>query len=115
MAKFLPYKITFVIWLTYFGLWSEQIRKAFWPFFSIVLLGLGIALLAPPNLWEFEFISFWIGLVVVGGFGGLWYAYAWFSAPTFVQAQVRLDQSLPGHHHFKFGFCDLRRRDLFDL
>ena len=96
MAKSLPYKITFAIWQTYFGLWSEQIIKAFWPFFSIVLLGLGITLLAPPNLWEFEFISFWIGLVVVGGFGGLWYAYAWFSAPTFAKAQLRLDQSLPG-------------------
>ena len=96
MAKSLPYKITFAIWLTYFGLWSEQIIKALWPFFSIVLLGLGIALLAPPNLWEFEFIFVWIGLGVVGGFGGLWYAYAWFSAPTFAQAQVRLDQSLPG-------------------
>ena len=96
MAKSLPYKITFAIWQTYFGLWSEQIRKSFWPFFSVVLLGLGTALLAPPNLWEFEFIFVWIGLVVVGGFGGLWYAYAWFSAPTFAQAQVRLDQSLPG-------------------
>ena len=99
MAKSLPYKITFAIWQTYFGLWSEQIIKAFWPFFSIVLLGLGTALLAPPNLWEFEFIFVWIGLVVVGGFGGLWYAYAWFSAPTFAQAQVRLDQSR--FRHFK--------------
>ncbi|MEI6799265.1 MAG: DUF4175 domain-containing protein [Pseudomonadota bacterium] len=82
--------------LTLLGLWAEALTRAFWPLWSVLILGLGLAALGVQDHLPLE--ADWAGLVL-GALGLIWgvaYALRSFRKPTRDQALARLDQTLPG-------------------
>lgn len=63
MAKLFSRRIIFALWLTFVGLWAERIMRAAWPLLSTLVLGIGVLLLAAPDLWPL------VVLKLAGGFG----------------------------------------------
>ncbi len=82
--------------LTLMGLWAEALTRAFWPLWSVLILGLGLAALGVQDHLPLE--ADWAGLVLgaVGLIWGLGHALRNFRRPTREQALARLDQTLPG-------------------
>ncbi len=82
--------------LTLMGLWAEALTRAFWPLWSVLILGLGLAALGVQEHLPIEVD--WAGLVL-GASGLIWglvHAARSFRRPTRDQALARLDQTLPG-------------------
>jgi hypothetical protein len=79
--------------LTRLGLWAERITRAFWPAWSLLVLGLAAwsSGLVPP-LWEPSLIGATALLTLVA----LVLGWRQFDAPTRADAADRLDASLPG-------------------
>jgi uncharacterized protein (TIGR02302 family) len=82
--------------LTQVGLIAERLARAFWPFWSVLLIGLAALFF---GLHETSFVELvWVGAVAwiaglgVTGFLGL----RNFTPPTRAEAVARLDESLPG-------------------
>ncbi|WP_082025136.1 TIGR02302 family protein [Ruegeria sp. ANG-R] len=84
------------LWLTHGGLLAEQVLRAFWPFFSVLMILLAALMLGLQDLVSIETV--WasagaglIGLVVTAVLG-----IRRFHLPTRSEALVRLDETLPG-------------------
>ena len=82
--------------LTRVGLFAERLASAFWPFWSVLLIGLAALFF---GLYETSFVELvWIGAVVwIAGLGVTGYfGIRNFVMPTRAEAVARLDESLPG-------------------
>jgi uncharacterized protein (TIGR02302 family) len=95
MAKLFSRKVIFALWLTFVGLWAERIMRAAWPLLSTLAFGIGVMLLAAPDLWPLSLLKLAGGIWLLSGLCGLWYFFKQFSAPSLGAALARLDQSLP--------------------
>ena len=95
MAKLFSRKVIFALWLTFVGLWAERIMRAAWPLLSTLAFGIGVMLLAAPDLWPLSFLKLAGGIWLISGLCGLWYFFKQFSAPNLGAALARLDQNLP--------------------
>ena len=95
MAKLFSRKVIFALWLTFVGLWAERIMRAAWPLLSTLAFGIGVTLLAAPDLWPLSLLKLAGGIWLLSGLCGLWYFFKQFSAPSLGVALARLDQSLP--------------------
>ena len=81
--------------LTYGGLLAESVVRAFWPFWTVLLVVLAVLMLGVQDVLPLE--AFW-GFVVLSGVGllsALFYAARAFVAPTWQDAASRLDETLP--------------------
>ena len=95
MAKLFSRKVIFALWLTFVGLWAERIMRAAWPLLSTLAFGIGVMLLAAPDLWPLSLLKLAGGIWLLSGLCGLWYFFKQFSAPSLGAALARLDQNLP--------------------
>ena len=84
------------LWLTHAGMLAEQVLRAFWPFFSILMAVLAALMLGLQDQVRVEFV--WaagavslIALSVAAAVG-----IRRFHRPTRSEALVRLDEALPG-------------------
>ncbi|MES0826246.1 TIGR02302 family protein [Ruegeria sp. SCP11] len=84
------------LWLTHAGMLAEQVLRAFWPFFSIVMAILAVLMLGLQDHVPVEVV--WAVGAVAGL--GLLTTLAWgvrrFHLPDRAEALMRLDESLPG-------------------
>ena len=89
-------RIAWPLRLTLAGLWAEALTRAFWPLWSVLILGLGLAALGVQDQLPLE--ADWAGLVLgcVGLIWALSHALRRFRKPTHAQALARLDSRLPG-------------------
>ena len=89
-----------LIWplrLTWAGLWSERLVRAFWPLWSILIATLSALAFGAQDWLPLE--AAWIGLIAALA-GTIWALIAGlrrFRAPTRADALTRLDSALPGH------------------
>ncbi len=82
--------------LTLAGLWAERLVRAFWPLWTILITGFGLAALGVQDNLPLE--ADWFGLVSFA-VATLWaMASGWraFHKPTRAEALTRLDSRLPG-------------------
>uniref|UniRef100_UPI003F69B339 TIGR02302 family protein n=1 Tax=Nereida sp. TaxID=2736090 RepID=UPI003F69B339 len=92
----LPKATRKALWLTWLGLWSERITRAFWPVWSVVFVAVGAALLGIHEVLS----EIAIAIAGVGFFlctlaaiiPGIWQ----FERPKWAEAQTRLDKTLSG-------------------
>ena len=89
-------RIAWPLRLTLLGLWAEALTRALWPFWSVLILGLGLAALGLQDHLPLE--AGWAAVVLgaVGLIWGLAHAVRTFRKPTRDQALARLDSHLPG-------------------
>jgi len=82
--------------LTWVGMWAEEIARAFWPLWTLLLLIFAavwsgfLSNVDPTVSWLMA-----LGALAFGGFG-VWYAIRNFHIPKQINALDRLDRSLPG-------------------
>ncbi len=77
-------------------MWAERITRAFWPFWSVVFVALGLLMLGLQDFAPVEAV--WAGGVVTVG-AGLWALVSGlrqFRAPLVDEAEARLDARLKG-------------------
>lgn len=82
--------------LTLLGLWAERSVRAFWPLWTVLILGFGLAALGVQDSLPLEVV--WLGLVALAC-GTLWtLGRGWraFRRPSRDEALARLDSRLPG-------------------
>ncbi|MBI1170274.1 TIGR02302 family protein [bacterium] len=82
--------------LTLLGLWAERLSRAFWPLWTALIAGLGLAALGVQDHLPLEVD--WFGLVSLA-FSSVWaLVHGWvvFRRPTRDEALARLDSRLPG-------------------
>ena len=72
MAKLFSRRVIFALWLTFVGLWAERIMRAAWPLLSTLVLGVGVLLLAAPDLWLPPWPKLAWGIWLLSGLYGLW-------------------------------------------
>ncbi len=84
------------LWITRAGMIAEQIVRAFWPLWSVLLLFFVILSFGWHTQVPVE--GFWLGAVaLLAGFAfGLWYVKRHFSWVSHDDAVDRLDRSMPG-------------------
>ena len=84
------------LWLTRAGMVAERATRAFWPFWSIVLLTLALLMLGLHETAPLELA--WGGAVVLilGGLAALVWGLRQFRWPSRTEALARLDATLPG-------------------
>ena len=75
MAKLFSRRVIFALWLTFVGLWAERIMRAAWPLLSTLVLGVGVLLLAAPDLWPLVVLKLAGGIWLLSGLYGLWYFF----------------------------------------
>ena len=82
--------------LTLTGLWAERLSRAFWPLWTVLITGLGLASLGVQDHLPLEVD--WFGLVslALGSIWGMIHGWRAFRRPTRDEALARLDQRLPG-------------------
>ncbi len=84
------------LWLTHAGLLAEQVMRAFWPFFSILMGILAALMLGLQDLVRVELV--WgigaLGLIALGVAAVL--GVRRFHLPSRIEALARLDETLPG-------------------
>ncbi|MEM8801648.1 MAG: DUF4175 family protein, partial [Pseudomonadota bacterium] len=81
--------------LTYSGLLAENVVRAFWPFWTVLLVVLALLMLGVQDVLPLE--AFW-GVVILSGLGllgALFYAARSFVMPSWQDATTRLDETLP--------------------
>ncbi len=114
-------RIEFPLRLTLLGLWAERLTRAFWPLWSVLILGLGLAALGVQDHLPLE--ADWFGLVslVIGLVWSLIHGLRSFHKPTRAQALTRLDSRLPGRpiaalrDSLALGSADQATRALWDV
>ena len=82
--------------LTLAGLWAEQITRALWPLWTVLMAVLALLAFDAHNRLPIEVV--WGGMVaaVLAVVWAAWYARQQFTRPTEAQAMARLDSRLPG-------------------
>lgn len=82
--------------LTLLGLWAERSVRAFWPLWTVLITGFGLAALGVQDSLPLEAI--WSGLVLLlfGAGWTLWRGFRAFRRPSRDEALARLDSRLPG-------------------
>ncbi len=82
--------------LTFAGLLSERVVRAFWPFWSILIVALAALMLGLQDALPLEAV--WtLGLAfIVGGLWALMHGARHFDLPSAGEALDRLDRTLPG-------------------
>ena len=81
--------------LTFAGLLAERIVRAFWPFWTVLLVVLAALMLGLHELLPLEALWSLAVLVLIGLAGSLVYAGRRFVWPTMAEAMDRVDRSLP--------------------
>ena len=82
--------------VTYLGVWTEAVVRAFWPAFTVVSFGAGLVLLGAPDIlsprlfWAF-FATLGMTAIVLFGLG-----LRGFDRPSRAQAAARVDAQLAG-------------------
>lgn len=78
------------------GLWAERITRAFWPLWSVGLVGLSLLMLGVQDGLQVELV--WLGMVgfALAGLVALGFGIRRFRAPTRQEALDRLDATLAG-------------------
>ena len=69
--------------------------RAAWPLLSMLVFGMGVLLLAAPDLWSPPLLKLAGGIWLISGLYGLWYFFRQFAAPNLGAAFARLDQNRP--------------------
>ncbi len=84
------------VWLTHAGMLAEQVLRAFWPFFSILMAILAALMLGLQDLVRVEFV--WgIGAVsLIALLASAVLGLRRFYVPSRADALIRLDETLPG-------------------
>ncbi len=84
------------VWMTHAGLLAEQVSRAFWPFFSVLMAVLAALMLGLHDVVRVEIV--WGAAVVVAI--ALLVSAIWgirqFHLPSRAEALARLDETLPG-------------------
>ncbi len=85
------------VFLTRIGLLAERVSRAFWPLWSILLIGFAPLMMGlQDNLSESVFWAL-STIWMIGLIWTIWYGVRRFHWPSKAEAEARLDQSLPGH------------------
>ena len=82
--------------LTHAGMLAEQVLRAFWPFFSILMASLAVLMLGVQVLVRIETVWVFSGLGLFGLVVAAIVGVRRFHPPTRAEALVRLDETLPG-------------------
>ena len=84
------------LWLTRAGMVAENATRAFWPFWSVILVTLALLMLGAQDSAPLE--AAWAGAVILAltGLGTLVWGIRAFLIPSAEQAIERLDSRLPG-------------------
>ncbi|NNE81604.1 MAG: TIGR02302 family protein [Silicimonas sp.] len=82
--------------LTYCGMFSERVVRAFWPFWTVLLFALAAILLGLHEVLPLEAVWALGVSVILGGLVALGFALKRFHLPTRGEALARLDETLPG-------------------
>ncbi len=85
-----------MLWLTWVGLLAERLTRAFWPFWSFLLLGAAALMLGLHDLVPLEVAWGSAVLVGIGVVGTLGWGIRTFRLPASREAKERLDGTLPG-------------------
>ncbi len=84
------------LWLTHGGMLAEQVLRAFWPFFSILMTILAALMLGLQDMVRIETVWAVAALGVAALIAAAVYGARRFHLPTRAAALVRLDEALPG-------------------
>ncbi|MEX0305806.1 MAG: TIGR02302 family protein [Ruegeria sp.] len=84
------------LWLTHAGMLAEQVLRAFWPFFSILMTLLAALMLGLQDLVRIETVWISAGIGLIGLIVALIFGARRIRFPTRAEALVRLDETLPG-------------------
>ncbi|WP_171100921.1 TIGR02302 family protein [Ruegeria sp. HKCCD7255] len=84
------------LWLTHAGLLAEQVLRAFWPFFSVLMLVLAALLLGLHDLVTVETVWGAAVVAVVALVVTAVYGVRRVHIPSRAEALIRLDETLPG-------------------
>jgi uncharacterized protein (TIGR02302 family) len=89
-------RIEFPLRLTLLGLWAERLVRAFWPLWTLLITGLGLAALGVQDHLPLE--ADWFGIVSlsVASVWALIWGWRSFRRPTRDEALARLDSRMPG-------------------
>lgn len=89
-------RIEWPVRLTLLGLWAERFSRAFWPLWTLLITGLGLAALGVQDHLPLE--ADWFGLVslALSSIWALVHGLRSFRRPTREDALTRLDSRLPG-------------------
>lgn len=84
------------LWLTHAGMVAEQVMRAFWPLFSVLLTSLAALMLGLQDMVRVETV--WIAgvAIAIGVVAAAVFGLRRFRFPTRAEALVRLDETLPG-------------------
>ncbi len=84
------------LWLTHAGMLAEQVLRAFWPFFSILMAILAALMLGVQDFVRVETVWISAGIGLLGLIATAILGLRRFKLPTRAAALVRLDETLPG-------------------
>lgn len=84
------------VWLTHAGMLAEQVMRAFWPFFSVLMAILAALMLGLHDLVGVETVWGVAVLAVIAVIGAGVLGIRRFHLPRRAEALVRLDETLPG-------------------
>ncbi len=87
----LPKQARRALRLTHWGLWGERLWRAFWPFLTLICLGIALAFLTTPDAWPIEGVWLVVATFVAAFLWAIVYAVRHFRWPTKRDAQDRLD------------------------
>lgn len=89
-------RIEFPLRLTLMGLWAERLVRAFWPLWTLLIAGLGLAALGVQDHLPLE--ADWFGIVslILASVWALIWGWRAFRRPTRDEALARLDSRMPG-------------------
>ncbi|MEQ8341920.1 MULTISPECIES: TIGR02302 family protein [Marinovum] len=89
-------RIRGAVTLTYLGLWSERVTRAFWPLWSVALVALALLMLGMQDLLPLEAVWALIVFFALGGLLTLGLGLRRFRRPRRDEALDRLDATLRG-------------------
>ncbi len=84
------------LWLTHAGMLAEQVLRAFWPFFSIVMAILAALMLGLQDHVGVEIVWLVAALSLLALLATMIFGARRFHIPSRAEALMRLDASLPG-------------------
>ncbi|WP_170784930.1 TIGR02302 family protein [Ruegeria lacuscaerulensis] len=84
------------LWLTHAGMLAEQVWRAFWPFFSILMAILAALMLGLQDFVTVETVWIVGALALLSLLGSLVIGARRFHIPSRAEALMRLDETLPG-------------------
>lgn len=89
-------RIEWPIRLTLLGLWAERLSRAFWPLWTLLITGLGLAALGVQDHLALEADWFALVSLALSSVWALVHGIRSFRKPTRDDALTRLDSRLPG-------------------